>query len=43
MAVAAGFEPAEAINLTSFRVMHLRPLGHATVNKGTGFTPGSPN
>ena len=30
MAVAAGFEPAVAINYTSFRVMHLRPLGHAT-------------
>src|SRR5699024_9233967 len=30
-AVAAGFEPAVAMNHTSFRVMHLRPLGHATV------------
>lgn len=35
-AVAAGFEPAVAINHTSFRVMHLRPLGHATAEQLSG-------
>jgi hypothetical protein len=30
LAVAVGFEPTEAINLTRFRVVLLRPLGHAT-------------
>ena len=35
-AVAAGFEPAVAINHTSFRVMHLRPLGHATAEHISG-------
>src|SRR5690606_32180459 len=30
MAVAVGFEPTVAMNHTAFRVLHLRPLGHAT-------------
>lgn len=30
MAVTVGFEPTVAINHTSFREMHLRPLGHVT-------------
>src|SRR5690554_4072114 len=30
VAVAVGFEPTVAMNHTAFRVLHLRPLGHAT-------------
>lgn len=30
MAVALGFEPRVAYHHTAFRVLHLRPLGHAT-------------
>ena len=41
VAVAAGFEPAVAINHTAFRVLHLRPLGHATVDYRSGITPHS--
>ena len=36
VAVAAGFEPAVAINHTAFRVLHLRPLGHATADNRSG-------
>ena len=39
VAVAAGFEPAVAINHTAFRVLHLRPLGHATADYRSGITP----
>lgn len=42
VAVAAGFEPAVAINHTAFRVLHLRPLGHATANNGTGQLAAAP-
>ena len=38
-AVAAGFEPAVAMNHTAFRVLHLRPLGHATADYRSGITP----
>ena len=38
VAVAAGFEPAVAINHTAFRVLHLRPLGHATADYRSGIT-----
>lgn len=41
VAVAAGFEPAVAINHTAFRVLHLRPLGHATADYRSGITPHS--
>ena len=41
VAVAAGFEPAVAINHTAFRVLHLRPLGHATADYRSGITPRS--
>src|SRR5699024_2735965 len=42
-AVAAGFEPAVAMNHTSFRVKHLRPLGHATVADPNQPPPPAPN
>lgn len=33
MAVPVGFEPTEAMNLTCFRDMLLRPLGHGTADE----------
>ena len=35
LAEAEGFEPSVAINHTAFRVLHLRPLGHATADHRT--------
>ena len=31
LAVTVGFEPTEAVNLTRFRGVLLRPLGHVTL------------
>lgn len=36
VAVTAGFEPAVGVAYTTFRVLHLRPLGHVTAEKFTG-------
>ena len=34
--MTAGFEPAVGVAYTTFRVLHLRPLGHVTAEKLTG-------